>query len=184
MKTWKEYFAPVTVLVSICIVVTLALAFTYQITKPVIAAIAKANADAARADVLPSGEGGYLPADCTLRDGVLDVYAAENGSGYVVTAQDKGFGGEITLMVGIGSDGSIQGIKVLAHGETPGLGTKAMTKSYLAQYIGQKRITNIEEANAAKVDAVSGATISSNAIYRGVEKALLQFSDLGGAADE
>lgn len=184
MKTWKEYFAPVTVLVSICIVVTLALTATYQITKPVIEAIAKANADAARGEVLTSGESGYQPEDCSLRDGILDVYRAGNGSGFVITARDKGFGGQITLMVGIGTDGKIQGIKVLEHGETPGLGTKAMAEPYLSQYIGQERISTTGEENAAQIDAVSGATISSNAVYRAVEKALFQFSDLGGTADE
>jgi uncharacterized protein with FMN-binding domain len=120
MKTWKEYFSPTAVLTVICIIVTLALAGTYQLTQPVIAANAKAAADAARAEALPDGGGAYSPVDCKLLDGVAEVYQADNKAGYVITAKDKGFGGAIVVMVGIGADGKIAGVKVLEHSETPG----------------------------------------------------------------
>lgn len=184
MRAWKEYLTPTAVLTVICIVVTLALAGTYQMTQPVIAANAKAAADAARAEVLPSGEGGYSPADCKLLDGVVDVCRADNKTGYVITTKDKGFGGEIIVMVGIGADGKIGGIKVLQHSETPGLGTKAMADSHLSLFLGQSRITNTKEAGAANIDAISGATISSNAVFRAVDKALLQYAGSGGANNE
>lgn len=181
MKIWKEYLAPTTVLTIVCIVVTLALAGTYQLTHPVIAANAKAAADAARREVLPSGKGGYSPVDCKLLDGIADVYGADNGTGFVITAEDKGFGGELVVMTGIDIDGKITGVKVLEHTETPGLGTKAMTESHLSQYMGQGRITNANEGGAANIDAISGATISSDAVFRAVDNALLQYSRLGGA---
>ena len=181
MKIWKEYLAPTAVLTIACIVVTLALVGTYQLTQPVIAANAKAAADAARAEVLPSGEGGYSQVDCKLLEGVSDVYGADNRTGFVITAEDKGFGGKIVVIVGFGTDGKITGVKVLEHSETPGLGTKATAASHLSQFLGQSRITNANEAGAANIDAISGATISSNAVFRAVDKALLQYAELGGA---
>lgn len=181
MKVWKEYLAPTTVLTIVCIMVTLALAGTYQLTQPVITANAKAAADAARAEVLPSGKDGYSLVDSQLPEGINDVYDADNGTGYVITAEDKGFGGEIVVMVGIDIDGKITGVKVLEHLETPGLGTKAMTESHLSQFVGQERITTVSEESAANIDAISGATISSDAVFRAVDKALLQFPLLGGA---
>lgn len=184
MNKWKDYISPIAVLMTICIVVTLALVGTYQVTKPVITAITKANADAARAEVLPSGKDGFQPLDCTMLDGIVDVYTADNKSGVVITSKDKGFGGEIKVMVGIDTNGKIQGIKILEHSETPGLGTKAMTESHLSQYYGQSKITNTNEEGAANIDAITGATISSNAIFRAVDKALLQFAELGGAINE
>ncbi len=181
MKIWKEYFAPTTVLMIVCIVVTLALAGTYQLTQPVIAANAKAAADAARAEVLPSGKGGYSLVEGKLQEGITDVYHANNRTGFVITAEDKGFGGKIVVMVGIDIDGKITGVKVLGHAETPGLGTKAMTESHMSQFVGQGRISNTNEAGAANIDAISGATISSNAVFRAVDKALLQYAQIGGA---
>lgn len=181
MKIWKEYLAPTTVLMIVCIVVTLALAGTYQLTNPVIAANAKAAADAARGKVLPSGKGGYSPVDCKLLDGVADVYDANNRTGFVITIEDKGFGGKIVVMVGIGTDGKITGVNVLEHAETPGLGTKAIAEAHLSQFMEQGSITNTNEAGAANIDAISGATISSDAVFRAVDKALLQYAQLGGA---
>src|SRR3712207_9303570 len=46
----------------------------------------------------------------------------------------KGYGGEVLMMVGIGKDGKIGGIKILAHNETPGLGAKAPEKEFSGQY--------------------------------------------------
>ncbi len=181
MKTWKEYFSPTAVLTVICIIVTLALAGTYQLTQPVIAANAKAAADAARAEALPDGGGAYSPVDCKLLDGVAEVYQADNKAGYVITAKDKGFGGAIVVMVGIGADGKIAGVKVLEHSETPGLGTKAVADSHLSLFMGQSKITNTHEAGASNIDAISGATISSNAVFRAVNKAMNQYAGLGGA---
>ncbi len=181
MKTLKEYLSPTAVLTIICVVVTLALAGTYQLTQPVIAANTKAAADAARAEVLPAGGGAYNPVDCKLLDGVIDVYRADNQAEYVITTKDKGFGGAIVAMVGIGADGKIAGVKVLEHSETPGLGTKAVADSHLSLFLGQSRITNTHEAGATNIDAISGATISSNAVFRAVDKAMLQYAELGGA---
>lgn len=181
MNKFKEYIGPSLVLVVICLVVTAALAGTYQITKPVIEAITKANADAARAEVLPSGAEGFSPVDKSFQEGIADVYTADNSSGVVITALDKGFGGEIAVMVGIDGSGQITGVKVLDHTETPGLGTKAMTETHLSQYRGKTKISNSSEADPTYIDAITGATVTSNAVFRAVDKALHQYAELGGA---
>jgi len=181
MKTinYKELIAPSLVLIIICLVVTAVLAGTYQVTKPIIEEINIKNANLARAEVLPEGAGGFSLVDVELMENVAEVYEADNGSGMVFTTVDKGFGGTITVMTGISSSGEIEGIKVTSHTETPGLGTKAMTPEYLSQYSGQSAVA-IEGADA-NVDAVTGATISSKAIFRAVETALEQYKQLGGA---
>ena len=76
---------------------------------------------------------------------------------------------------------AITGVKVTKHTETPGLGTKAMTEEYLSQYIGQAAITRANEQGETQIDAVTGATITSDAVYRAAETALAQFKELGGA---
>lgn len=184
MKVWKEYISPTIILMVISLIVTLALSGTYHVTKPIIIAITKANADAAREEVLPSGSGNFSPVNTELLDGITEVYSADNQTGFVITSVDKGFGGKITVMAGINVKGRIQGIKILEHSETPGLGTKAMTDKHLSQYLDQSKITITEEPDAAEIDAITGATISSNAVFRAVEQALNQYRELGGAADE
>lgn len=183
MKSWK-YLKPTLVLVVICFVVTIALAGTYQVTKPIIAAITKANADAARAEVLPSGMDGFTPIDQELSEGIVDVYAADNKSGVVMTAVDKGYGGKILVMVGIDKSGSIKGVKILEHTETPGLGTKTMTEKHLSQYLEKTSISTGKASADTNIDAITGATISSDAIYRAVDHVLKQYSELGGEWNE
>jgi electron transport complex protein RnfG len=84
-------------------------------------------------------------------------------------------------MVGIDSQGAITGVKVTQHKDTPGLGTKAMTTSYLSQYQGKKAITRTGESGMTQIDAITGATLSSNGIFRATKTALAQYKLLGGA---
>ncbi|NLY70709.1 MAG: RnfABCDGE type electron transport complex subunit G [Clostridiales bacterium] len=177
----KDLIAPSLVLVIICLVVTAALAITYQVTKPIIDQINLEKANIARAEVLPEGAEGFSPMEnIELIDNAVEVYRADNGSGMVFTTVDKGFGGDLTVMVGINSSGEIQGVKVTSHQETPGLGTKAMTVEHLSQYEGKVSISS-DPTDEDGIDAVTGATVSSNAIFRAVESALEQFEKLGGA---
>lgn len=176
----KELIAPTLVLFLICLVITAALAVTYQVTKPIIDEINIKNANIARGELLPDAEGAFTQVDTELAPGVLDVYGADNDTGYVFTALDKGFGGKITVMVGVNEDGTISGVKVTNHSETPGLGTKAMTVDYLSQYQGEIAITRTDEADETQIDTVTGATVTSNAVYRAVEAALAQYELIGG----
>lgn len=181
----KEYLTPTIVLVLICLVVTGALAVTYQMTEPVIAAINEKNANEARAVVLPSGaEGGFTAQEGEFVTGVTEVFIANNETGIAYTSEDKGFGGSLTVMTGVDAQGNITGVKVTKHTETPGLGTKAMTVEYLEQYKGQSAITRSGEAGKTQIDAVTGATVTSDAVFRAVNKAMAQNGKIGGAKDE
>ncbi len=177
----KEMIAPTLVLLLICLVITAALAVTYQITKPIIDEINIINANIARGEVFADGEGSFSLVEGEFAANIIEVYEANNGAGYVFTALDKGFGGKMTVMVGISKSGEITGAKVTSHAETPGLGTKAMTPEYLAQYKGQISVTRTDESDKTQIDAVTGATITSNAVFRAVEASLEQFEQLGGA---
>ena len=176
----KDMITPTLVLFLICLIITVALAGTYQVTKPIIDEINIKNANIARGEVLPEGEGAFTQLETELSEGILEIYEADNKAGYVCTAQDKGFGGKLTVMVGISAEGEIAGVKVTGHAETPGLGTKAMTVDYLAQYQGTVAVTRTNESDKTQIDAVTGATVSSNAIFRAVEASLAQYEKIGG----
>lgn len=189
-NTFKEYIAPVVVLVGICLVITLALALTNNVTAPVIAENDKAAADANRIELLPDGDAfteydGELLASDDGKVTIQDVYTADNGAGMVITVVTKSFGGDLTEMVGIDKDGAITGVVVTKHSDTAGLGTKAHDPGYLKQYQGVSEL----QCTAAKDEAkkgdgltyVSGASISSNAVHYGIYEALEQYKAVGGA---
>ena len=177
MKNSKIF--PSLVLVIICLVVTLALAGTYSVANPIIQENQAKAADAARMQVLPDGDA-FTAYDGDLAEGVIDCYIADNGAGMAVTSAYKGFGGDVKVMVGINAAGEITGVTVTEHAETPGLGTKAMTVEYLAQYLTKTEAPAGHIRDDANVDAISGATITSNAVYCSVGQALAQFQACGG----
>jgi len=194
-KSKESFAAPVVVLSAICLVVSLALALTYKVANPIIIRNNEAVAVAARQQILPAADAftmveGIEPASST--DGkaaVTEVYAADNGAGYVMTVETTSFGGALTMMVGVGADGALTGVKVTEHADTPGVGTKDMDPGYLAQYSGLTALTspdNIKKETAELASGgtfafISGASVSGQAIHSGVEAALSQFAAMGGA---
>ncbi len=179
-------FAPIVVLVAICLVITAALAATYGVTKPIIDANTKKTADEARMELLPAADSfteyeGDLAVSDPDKVFVEECYIADNGSGMVVTVSTKSFGGALTEMIGIDSEGKITGVKVTAHADTPGLGTKAHDAGYLEQYKGLSELTSTSAKDDSSITHVTGATISSNAVHYGVYCALEQYKEVGGA---
>ena len=169
----------VTLLV-ICAVVAAALAGVNAITKDKIAQIQADKTMAALAKVLP-GVQGLEKLELTGDTGIVNsVYAS--GKSYAVEVALSGFGGEIKLMVGI-TDGVVQGISIISHAETPGLGAvaAALTDKGVAfrdQFQGLVAGITIGSGSNS-IDALSGATISSKAIVDGVNAALAYVAKLG-----
>ena len=96
--------------------------------------------------------------------------------GYCVEVQAQGFGGVITLEVGVDLNGQVTGVAVVNHNETANVGVHAMTETALSRYIGRSGTLRTSGDNA--VDAVSGATATSRAITAGVNRALAIVANL------
>ena len=119
------------------------------------------------------------------------VVAKESGkeTGYVITATDKnGYGGDIQVSVGIKNDGTVNGIAILKINETAGLGMKAQEPEFYNQF-RDKKVENFEvtESGAStdnQIDALSGATITSNAVTGAVNAALTYYQTIGGGGNE
>ena len=161
---------PVIVLTVICIVCSALLGATYTATAPLIAASEKAASDAAMIEVLP-GAASFTEIPVEL-EGVLTVAKDDGGLGYAFKVQDKGFGGAYTIMVGIGADGKITGAKLLDNSETPGLGSKTGSADFIQRFVG------VESSGVEGVQAITGATISSNAFKRCVQTAYTAFDSV------
>lgn len=90
--------------------------------------------------------------------------------GYCVEVQAQGFSGVVTMEVGVSLDGQVTGVAVTDHRETANVGTEAMTPSALSRYVGKSG--TIRPSGSNSVDAVAGATATSQAITAGVNRAL------------
>ena len=166
----SDIIKPIAVLVCICLVVTGTLAYVNSVTQPIITKAEEDEAAAARKEVLPKADN-FTPIEKKLPEGVLDAYKADNGSGFVFTVSERGYGGDIKLICGLNPDGSVCAVKTLSHAETSGIGSRVADNQsgYGKNYTG-KTSKDYEE-----VDALSGATISSKAYKKAVGDAFKAF---------
>ena len=109
--------------------------------------------------------------------------------GYVLDiTTHEGYNGDIQFTMGIRMDGCVNGISLLSIAETPGLGMKA--EEVLKPQFADKKVsvfsyTKTGSVSPEQIDAISGATITTNALVTGVNTGL-EFlkTELGGGANE
>lgn len=98
---------------------------------------------------------------------IQTVYTADNG--FVIQTCTSGYAGDITMLIGVSSQGKVTGLVVRQMSETYGLGANALTDhTFLAQFLN----TSGEAEVGANVDAMTGATVTSKAIARSVNSAV------------
>ncbi len=187
-NVYKETIAPVVVLVVICLIVSAALAVTYGKANPVIQKNAAAAANKSREELLPKADGfkEYKGKKVVLEAKkvyVTEAYTATNNTGEVITVVTNSFGGPLTMMVGIDNTGAITNVKVTDHSDTPGVGTKnwnSKTNMVVNPYQGVKKLnsTNVKDG---QIKYISGASVTGEALHKGVYCALQQVKSMGGA---
>ena len=168
----------VLVLGLVCLFCSAILGGAYVITKAPIEAAAAAKTQQAVAQVLPHFESIEFNADAnyyTAKDG-------ENIVGYAIESSVVGFGGPLSLMVGVTTDGVVYNTSVLSHSETPGLGAKCSTDAkFMDQWRGfdpaVKKLT--VKKDGGDVDAITASTITSRAYTQAVSQALEVFESIG-----
>jgi len=171
-KKLDSIFKPIIVLVSIALVASFMLAGVYMMTEPIITQREIDTMNQALIAVLPDASSFTELTDVELVTGVSQVYKADNGAGIVCTTVCKSEqGGTIKMMIGINAQGAVNGISVISHNETAGLGDKALAQDYLQNYFG----TNSTEA-VDGVNAMSGVTKTSNCIKESCKVAIEMFN--------
>jgi electron transport complex protein RnfG len=100
--------------------------------------------------------------------------AAElSGVAFQVVAPD-GYSGNIAVMVGVDPDGTVAGVEILSHSETPGLGDKITLPAFKDIFIG-KNLQNADwrvKKDGGEFDQITGATISPRAVVGAVRRGL------------
>lgn len=156
--------------------VAAALAGVNAITKDKIAATQQEKKNNAMKQVLPGYES-FTEVAFTGDETVKAVYQPEGSdTAYVVeVAPATGFGGEISMMVGI-DGGKVTGVSIVSHAETAGLGAVAAENSekgsqFRSGFIGAEGSVQVDK-DGGTIDSITGATITSRAVADGVNAAL------------
>ena len=191
-KTESTFLNMVLVLTIICIIVGTILGSVYKLTEAPIAKAEKAKQEKAIKDVAPDFDNDPIAEQYTheLYAGtnenmILTILPAKKNGVLVGAAVErftrKGFGGEISIMVGFNADGSIRNYQVLKHAETPGLGSKMQEwfrtdknhQSILGLNSGKGEMKVSKDGGNS--DAITAATISSRAFIDAIQNAYRAF---------
>lgn len=187
------------ILLLITVIAGLLLGLVYQITKEPIALQKEkakqeayrevfANADSFEETEMQAVNEQEWAAAGFAQETIDEVMTAKDASGnaigYVITVTTKeGYGGDIRFTIGITNDGTVNGISILEISETAGLGMRA--GDVLAPQFAGKNVESFEYVKTGasadnQIDAISGATITTNAVTNGVNAGLYYFQVMGG----
>ena len=167
-----------------CLLCSAILGGAFVLTKEPIEAAAAQKTNRAIAQVLPAFETASERQFVEALGKDFPYYEAKNGetlAGYAIESTVVGFGGNLTLMVGITPDRVVYNTSVLSHSETPGLGAKCTSDpKFVSQWQGfdpsvKKLIVRKDDGD---VDAITASTITSRAYALAVENALVAFDTL------
>ncbi len=156
----------------ICLAATLVLAVTYEVTRPKIEEQLKIEEQRALKSIMPSADS----FDEKTLDGIeyFEAFKGKTLVGYCVRVSGSGYSGYIRMIAGVDLNGTIEGVSVLEHTETPGLGAKInevrpgeSEPRFLKQFKGKNAGTIAVKKD---IDAITGATISSKAVTDAIRK--------------
>ena len=180
----------VVTLLCVCLVCSTVLALVNQLTAEEIARQEALKELKLRTEVL-AGSGGDVQFDEPVTIDGRDFFAGRLADGspagtVFATETDKGYAGKIRLIIGVAADGeSVAGVRVLKHGETPGLGAKIVEIRpgenepwFLAGFKGlsSQQLFVKQDAATGAIDAITAATISSRAVTDCVRSEIEQFT--------
>lgn len=169
-----------------------ALAFASSATRDQIAAAEAQDMQASLAQVLPAGF-----ADNDLLQDIVELPASGNAparrihiakkagaiAGAVFRVSERGYSGEIRILMAVDRDGKVLGARVLKHTETPGLGDKIEIgrHPWITSFDGKSLDNPPPEKWAVKkdggiYDSFAGATITPRAVVKAVKGGLEYFA--------
>lgn len=178
---YSDIIKPSVVLLCICIIIPLALSFTNKITADRIASLSAENEKKTMAQLIVANE---FKAETYSKETEFNYNVAlKEGEtvGYIFVTSSKGYGGDVSVMTAVNTDGSVKSVAILdVSNETPGLGQNAAKSSFYNQYSEKtadvELVKNGADSEKNQVNAVTGATITSRAVTNAVNSALENYS--------
>ena len=190
-------------LTAITLVAGIGLGYVYDITKEPIAQMEENTKLAAYQKVFPEAAGfedineADVPSDENGFEGISGVQidsavaavdASSQRLGYVINVTShEGYGGDISISMGIDDAGMVKGIEILSISETAGLGMKAKDEKFRDQF-KNKNVTMFTYTKTGasadfEIDAISGASITTKAVTNAVNAGLAYYEMLGGRSE-
>ena len=173
---WTDMLRPVVVLVVICLVASALLGFTNSMTDPVIKENERIAAEASMRAALPAASSfeAQPVSDELAAMGVTGVFVGNDNTGYVVTASNKGYGGDVIVTVGFDAAGTILNVDANVSTETVGVGSKVGERAILDKFTGLSGTDSLSDPLR------SGASYTSRAVRTGVDGAIAAVAELIG----
>lgn len=119
----------------------------------------------------------------TLQSAYLATKAGQP-SAVLLRSQVLGYAGSIDVLIAIGANGTLAGVKTLRQSETPGLGARIADwpNAWLNAFAGKSRSEPADNGWALKkdqgqFDQIAGATITSRAVINAIHDALRYFDE-------
>ena len=117
---------------------------------------------------------------------IQDVFVAKKGDeivGYGINHTGNGYGGSMTNAIGLLNDGTIAGFRNIQNAETPGIGTQITEAPYFEQFVGKSfkngEVKGNKDPQAEdEIPMISGATISSTAVLKGINSILPAYEEI------
>lgn len=179
-------------LLIITVVAGLVLGFVNYITKEPIAEQQRIAADEARRAAFPDAAGFEemavdIPEDYAMIQSVYRVLDASGEDiGIVAAIVTKGYSSGLNLTVGVGADGTIKGVIMGDHGETPGLGANAAgewKENFTGKpYDNPLAVVKGKPADEYEIEAIASATITSRGVTDAVNTATEFYANVIGGA--
>ena len=194
---YRQSLITATILLLFALIGTALVAFTYDSTRERIAANERATLLRKLNRLIPpqSYDNTLLEDTLQVSDATVlgtgkpvTVYRARLGDAPVglvmATTAPDGYSGSIRLLVGINIDGTLNGVRVVAHRETPGLGDAIdENRSDWIRIFDGKSLENPPQARWAvrkdggDFDQLTGATVTPRAVVKSVRQALLYYRE-------
>lgn len=155
-----------------CLISGIILASAYYITHPI--AVEKEK------DMTAKAMRALVPAATTFtsvsgEENMTEASADSKVIAYIVQVEPKGYAGAIVMQVAVTPDGKVMNYKIVRSNETPGLGSNAEKEPFMKQFPGKTSDQLVVTKDASKtenIQAMTGATITSNAVTKGVKEAV------------
>jgi electron transport complex protein RnfG len=171
----RDFVKMISVLFIACGFAAGSLAVVNAVTKEPIANHEKQQREAALREVFPDAD----EFRNVVPDRVWEALRKGEKVGNVFLTPVQGYSGAITLVFGTGSDGTVTGLRVLSHTETPGLGAKIATAQFRDQFRNKRPeqlILKKDNPARGQIDAITGATITSRAVTKAMRSTLESFN--------
>lgn len=111
----------------------------------------------------------------TFADDIYTIYSDDGDRlGYAFLALGKGYGGDISILVGLENETIMKGISIISQSETPGLGARISENSFMDEFVGLSIDDIALSREGGQIDAITGATISSGAVVDAVRTAAME----------